>query len=366
MKTGGGTAVTAEIASGETNNIAEEGDLVTIHYTARLENGTLLYTTLSDVADDPQTSKSEWYIRHEHFGAEQIVAGGENVLPGLGWGIIGTKKGEKTTVAIPPEYALGAYDQQSVLHIDRVKILPRIIAIPRNEFIESFSVEPVVDEEVYLVPYFTSRIIRVADNEVTLESAVIDDQVFNEEYGTTEIHGDGGHIIITLIPRIGAPFAVEDTRGRITGVDEHSFTVDFNHPLAGKTIIVDLEVISIIKASSVPESITWLGDHDRGLFLAKEKEKPVVLVLYSESCWWCEKMMVETLTDPRIRVLNGRFVWIRIDSSIHTDLYEFYGQLGYPMTVVLNPRGKVVSRIDGYRPAHEFRRELEGVMGQTP
>ncbi|MBT8490596.1 MAG: FKBP-type peptidyl-prolyl cis-trans isomerase [Deltaproteobacteria bacterium] len=366
VKTGRSTTNTAEIASGEILDSVVEGDLVTIRYTARLENGTLLYTTLSDVADDPQTSKNAWYIRHEYFGAEQIVAGGGNVLPGLGRSIIGMKKGEKATVAIPPEYAFGLYDQQIVVHIHRVKILPRIVSIPRNKFIELFSIEPVVGDDVYLVPYFTSRIITATGSEVTLESAVVDDRVFKEEYGTTEIRDDGENIIIRLIPKIGTPFTIQNTTGRITGVDDHSFTVDFNHPLAGKTIVVDFEVLSITEASSIPESITWLENHDRGLSLAKEKEKAVVLMLYSESCWWCEKMMVETFTDPRIRVLNDRFVWVRIDSSVHTDLYDFYSQISYPMTIVLNPNGTVVSRIDGYRPAHEFRQELEGAMGQTP
>jgi FKBP-type peptidyl-prolyl cis-trans isomerase 2 len=360
------TENTAEVVSGEILDSVAEGDLVTIDYTARLEDGTLLYTTLSDVADDPQTSKSPWYLWREHFGTEQIVAGGENVLPGLGRSIIGMKKGEKATVAIHPEYAFGVYNQQSVEHIDNVNILPRITSIPRNEFIESFSVEPAVGEDVYLVPYFTSRIIGATGSEVTLESTVIGDQVFEEEYGTTEIHRDGENIIIRLIPKMGASFTIEDITGRITGVDEHSFTVDLNHPLAGETIIVDLEVFSIVKASSIPESITWLEDHDRGLFLAKEKEKPVILVLYSESCWWCEKMMIETFMDPRVRVLNDRFVWVRVDSSVHTDLYDFYGQLSYPMTVVLNPNGTVVSRIEGYRPAHEFRKKLDEAIEQTP
>jgi len=366
VKTGRNTANTAEIASGEILDSVVEGDLVTIRYTARLENGTLLYTTCSDVANDPQTSKNAWYIRHEYFGAEQIMAGGENMLPGLGQSIIGMKKGEKAAVAIPPECAFGVYDQQIVVRIHRVKTLPRIISIPRNKFIESFSIEPVVGEDVYLVPYFTSRIITVTGSEVTLKSAVVDDRVFKEEYGTTEIRDNGENIIIRLIPKMGALFTIQNTTGRITEVDEHSFTVDFNHPLAGKTIVVDLEVLSVAKASSIPESITWLENHDRGLSLAKEKEKAVVLVLYSKNCWWCEKMMVETFTDPRIRILHDRFVWVRIDSSVHPDLYDFYGQISYPMTVVLNPSGMVVSRIDGYRPAHEFRRKLERVMGRTP
>jgi FKBP-type peptidyl-prolyl cis-trans isomerase 2 len=366
VETRGNTTNTAEITSVKILDSVAKGDLVTIQYTARLENGTLLYTTLSDVADDPQTSKSVWYVQHEHWGAEQIVAGGENILPGLGQSIIGMKKGESKTIAIPPEYAFGMYDRKSVFHIDRVRIVPRNVSIPKNEFIESFSVEPVVGEEVYLVPYFTSRIIKVTDNDVTLESAVVDDQVFEEEYGTTEIRGQGENIVTRLVPKIGAPFTVEDSTGRIIDADEHSFTVDFNHPLAGKTIIVDLEILSIAKAESIPESITWLEDHDQGLFLAKEKEKPVVLVLYSESCWWCEKMMIETFTDPRVRILNDRFVWLRIDSSIHTDLYDFYDQLSYPMTVVLNPNGTVVSRIEGYRPAHEFCKKLDEAMGQTP
>jgi len=150
VETRGNTTNTAEITSVKILDSVAKGDLVTIQYTARLENGTLLYTTLSDVADDPQTSKSVWYVQHEHWGAEQIVAGGENILPGLGQSIIGMKKGESKTIAIPPEYAFGMYDRKSVFHIDRVRIVPRNVSIPKNEFIESFSVEPVVGEEVYL------------------------------------------------------------------------------------------------------------------------------------------------------------------------------------------------------------------------
>ena len=364
METKASTVNTAEIASGEIFDIAK-GDLVTMHYTARLKNDTILYTTLSDVVDDPRIRKSAWYVQREQVGPEQIVAGGENDFPGLGLSIIGMKKGEKATIAIPPEQAFGVYDKQNIFHFNSIMILPRITSIPKNEFIELFSVDPLVGEKVYLVPYFESDIITVKDNEVILESIVAEATVYEEEYGTTEIHEEGENIIIRLIPKIGAPFRVEDAMGRITRADKNSFTVDLNHPLAGERIIVDLEILTITKASSIPESITWMDNHDQGLSLAREKGKPVILVLYSENCLWCEKMMVETFTDARIRVLNDRFVWVRIDSSIHTDLYDLYDQVGYPMTVVLSPDGKVVTRIDGYRPAHEVRQELEEVIGQT-
>lgn len=339
-----------------------EGDIVTVTYTVGLEDGTLLYTTVSEIADNPETRRSPWYMESEYPGSELIVAGGENMVPGLGESIIGLKKGWRTVAEIPPERAYGTYAQDGVYHLDRVNVMPRILGLSREQYRSIFSVEPVVDENVNLVPYFTSQIIQISDQSVVLESIVENSMHYEEEYGSVDVRPENDDIVIELAPNKGALFIIEGSEGRITNVDEHSFTVDMNHPLAGKTLKVDLEIHSLVKAEDVSESIDWLEDHDKALSLAKKSEKAAVLVLYSDSCWWCEKLMDETLTDPRIKILNNQFVWIKVNTGKQTNIYDRYNQVGYPLIVILDKSGREIDRIEGFVPAHRLRREFDTLI----
>ncbi|HEU19652.1 MAG TPA: DUF255 domain-containing protein [Deltaproteobacteria bacterium] len=336
-----------------------KGDLATASYTVRLDDGALLYTTVPEIADNPETRRSPWYMSSEHFGPELIVAGGENMIPGLGDFIIGLKKGQRTVVTIPPERVYGTYEQDGVYHFDRVSIMPRILYLSREEYRSIFSVEPVVDENVNLVPYFTSRIIQISDQGVVLESVVENSMHYEEEFGSVNIRPENDDIMIELTPNKDALFNMDGAAGRIADVNERSFTVDMNHPLAGKTLRVDLEILSLIKASNVSESIDWLEDHDNALSFAKKHGKAVVLVLYCDSCWWCEKLMDETLTDPRIRILNNEYVWIRVDTGKQKNIYDFYNQVGYPLIVILDKYGTEIDRIEGFVPAHRLRGEFD-------
>ena len=353
------------IQRNEPVNLVCEGDLVTVNYSVRLDDGTLLYTTASETVNSPETQKSRWYIPSEHFGSEMIAAGAEAMIPGLGDQVKGLKKGKRIIVAIPPELAYGTYEREGVYHLDRLNVMPRILWLSREQYNTTFSVEPVVNEEVNLVPYFTSRIIQITDQEVVLESVVENDMHYDEEFGSVHVIPENDKIMIELTPNKDASFIINGNAGRITTINERSFTVDINHPLAGETLTVDLEILSLVKASDVPESIDWLEDHNDALSLAKKREKAVILVLYSDSCWWCEKLMDETLTDPRIKILNNAFIWVRVNTSEETELYDFYNQVGYPLIIILDKHGRVVNRIEGYMPAHWLRREIEKYAGQA-
>jgi peptidylprolyl isomerase len=67
------------------------GDVVRIHYTGRLENGTVFSTSL---------------------GGEplEFTAGGDEVIEGLSEAVIGMEPGQRKTITIPPEKAYGHRD----------------------------------------------------------------------------------------------------------------------------------------------------------------------------------------------------------------------------------------------------------------
>ena len=82
---------------------AEEGDIVRVHYTLTLEDGT-----------EHESSHGGNPIEFT-LGAGRMIAGFENAVYGM-------QKGETKTVTIPPEEAYGLHDEDLLIEIDRANI----------------------------------------------------------------------------------------------------------------------------------------------------------------------------------------------------------------------------------------------------
>jgi peroxiredoxin len=191
-------------------------------------------------------------------------------------------------------------------------------------------------------------------------------RVQNEFGGSTEIRIEGDEVVLQLNPKIGTPFSVNGRKGIISAYDGNTFTVDYNHPVAGKPVVLDLEVLSLAKASTLKAmTLHWRVDHDTSLETAKAEGKPVVLVLYADWCGWSTRLLNETFNDPRIKFLSDQFVWVKVNSDKERDLKEFYEQDGFPMIVLLNSEGEVIRKIDGFRPAARLSEELKATIRQT-
>jgi len=228
-----------------------------------------------------------------------------------------------------------------------------------EEYVGRFRSFPLVGSEVNLVPYFKARVQAVTERAATLEFIPRDGERVQEAFGAVSIGSEAEHVTITLEPALGAAFEVQDRQGRILSTDGTTFTVDFNHPAAGKPVVLDVEVVSLKKASELAgKEIPWLEDHDLGMELARASERPMVLVLYASWCSWSRKLLNEAMADLRIRALAQDFVWVKVDSDQQRELGERYGQNGFPLTVVVGPDGRVLKRLDGFKDPRSLRQEL--------
>jgi FKBP-type peptidyl-prolyl cis-trans isomerase 2 len=81
---------------------AANGNVVKVHYTGKLKDGTVFDTSLNR---DPVQFQ---------IGAGQLIAGLEEA-------VIGMKEGESKTTRVPPEKAFGPYHQEQVYVVDRSK-----------------------------------------------------------------------------------------------------------------------------------------------------------------------------------------------------------------------------------------------------
>ncbi len=138
---------------------AKQGDAVQVHYTGKLEDGTVF-----DTSQDREPL--------------EFTIGEDRVIPGFESAVLGMEPGDSKTQELGPDDAYGQRREDMVMELDRGQI-------PED-------LDPEVGQQLHL---------RMED----------------------------GQRVPVVITKLG----------------EESVTIDANHPLAGKKLIFDIELISI-------------------------------------------------------------------------------------------------------------------------
>ncbi|NOZ28837.1 MAG: peptidylprolyl isomerase [Chloroflexi bacterium] len=139
---------------------AKQGDTVRVHYTGKLEDGTVFDSSLDR---EPL----------------QFTIGVGEVIPGFEQAVVGMSPGESKTAVIPADDAYGPHRQEMVL------------VVSRSQF--PMGVQPEIGQQF----------------QVGLQ--------------------DGGTVIVM-----------------VTEVSETTVTLDANHPLAGKDLTFDIQLVEIL------------------------------------------------------------------------------------------------------------------------
>lgn len=140
---------------------AAKGDTVKVHYTGKLEDGTVF-----DSSEDKDPLL--------------FIIGKQEVIPGFEQGVVGMVMGEKRTITIPAEQAYG---------------------VPREEMIE------------------------------TVERKDLPDDLDLKAGGQLEVTRQDGSVFLVMVDEL------TDTTA----------TLNANHPLAGKELIFDIDMLEITK-----------------------------------------------------------------------------------------------------------------------
>jgi peptidylprolyl isomerase len=104
---------------------AKEGDRVKLHFTGKLEDGTVFDSTEDCDSDDCGCEE----------GPVEFVIGEGDLVPGLEQAVIGMSPGEAKTVRLIPELAFGERDEELLWEIDR-RELPADLAPEVGETLE--------------------------------------------------------------------------------------------------------------------------------------------------------------------------------------------------------------------------------------
>ena len=146
---------------------ANQGDEVQVHYTGKLEDGTIF-----DSSEDGEPLS--------------FTIGENRVIPGFEEAVTGMEPGDTKTTEVDPEQAYGEHREDMVMEMDHDQI--------------PSEVDPEVGQQL-------------------------------------QLRLENGQTVPVLITALG-----EDT-----------VTIDANHPLAGRTLIFDIEVVDVAEGSGSPD-----------------------------------------------------------------------------------------------------------------
>jgi len=172
---------------------AKRGDTVRLHYTGRLTDGTVFDST-------GNAGPTVWEGFKGHgvsFAPARLVVGGGEMPPDFEEAVIGLEPGQQATITIPSARAFGAWSQ------DRVSTMPIEDFAPKELGLERF---------------------RVAE---------------------------GRHRPNNFDPKVGDVWEVASASGpsvraRVVERSDETITLDANHPLAGRDLIFDIQLVEIL------------------------------------------------------------------------------------------------------------------------
>jgi uncharacterized protein YyaL (SSP411 family) len=90
--------------------------------------------------------------------------------------------------------------------------------------------------------------------------------------------------------------------------------------------------------------VSWNPWNKESFRKSKELDKPILLGISAVWCHWCHVMDQTTYSDSEVaRIIEEKFVPVRVDRDQRPDLDKRYNMGGWPSTVFLTPGGEILS-----------------------
>ncbi len=131
--------------------------------------------------------------------------------------------------------------------------------------------------------------------------------------------------------------------------------------------LVSFILVLVFSATVLPASAEthWYA-YEEGMLEAGSTGKPAILDFFADWCPPCIAMEEGTYPDPAVVSEMKDFIAIKVDTQKRIDIESKYGITYYPTVIILDPKGKEVSRHIGYLGPLEMVNEIRQYRGKLP
>jgi uncharacterized protein YyaL (SSP411 family) len=117
------------------------------------------------------------------------------------------------------------------------------------------------------------------------------------------------------------------------------------------------------KPVAMAEKLAWQPWSDQVFSDAKRTHRFVLLDLEAVWCHWCHVMDANTYSDPKvIKLLQSRYIVVKVDQDSGPDLSNRYEDYGWPATVVFDGSGHEIVKRQGYLAPDEMASMLQAII----
>ncbi len=110
-------------------------------------------------------------------------------------------------------------------------------------------------------------------------------------------------------------------------------------------------------------ALHWQPWSDAAFATARQRHKLVLLDLEAVWCHWCHVMDDVTYRDPVvIRLLNEKYILVKVDQDSRPDISNRYQDYGWPATVVFAADGSEIVKRQGYIPPRPMSSMLQAII----
>ncbi len=264
----------------------KNGDIISIDYTGRLENGKVFDTSIESIA-------KEYNIPKTVYKPLEFKVGDPGIIKGLNEGVIGMKVGQTKTLTIPSEKAYGPINPELINaykiieNMSATTTFPKVIEMPLDMFearygpghnksdtipypgtninltIQSigsnvsliYDLKPGYQISLENAPW-NMTVVKIDDKNITVKPNVKKNDTvqfqldqFQKTPWTSTVIGITNDNI-TLRHNAIPPTEIQTMYGRMkVSFNETSIMIDQNNELAGKTLIFNVTIVSINSTS---------------------------------------------------------------------------------------------------------------------
>jgi uncharacterized protein len=116
-------------------------------------------------------------------------------------------------------------------------------------------------------------------------------------------------------------------------------------------------------AAPIHKGLEWQPWSDKVFADAKREKRFVLLDLEAVWCHWCHVMDANTYSDPAvIKLLQSRYIVVKVDQDSRPDLSARYEDYGWPATIVFDSDGKEIVKRQGYLAPDEMASMLQAII----
>ena len=108
----------------------------------------------------------------------------------------------------------------------------------------------------------------------------------------------------------------------------------------------------------------WQTSVLKGLEIARNENKPVIVDLYADWCGYCKTLENEIFPAPAVEKLLKKYVSIRINGEQYPNFMERYSVTGFPTILFLDKNGVLVDRLTGLPTEGMVIAKLNSVLGK--